>query len=68
MQKLIGFGDLTTSKLVARIADEEVAHVAVGVYWFVNICQKMGCAPCPTFKGLIVFPFLCIVLVNNCKT
>lgn len=63
MQKLIGFGDLRTSKIVARIADEEVAHVAVGVYWFVNVCQKMGCAPCCTFKGLVVFSFLCIVLL-----
>jgi len=41
-----------TSKIVARIADEEVAHVAVGVYWFVSVCQKMGRAPCSTFKGL----------------
>ncbi|XP_015881190.3 uncharacterized protein LOC107417133 [Ziziphus jujuba] len=53
VQKLIGFGDLRTSKIVARIADEEVAHVAVGVYWFVNVCQKMGCAPCCTFKDLL---------------
>lgn len=55
MQKLIGFGDKRTSKIVARIADEEVAHVAVGVHWFVSICQKMGLAPCSTFKGLSSF-------------
>lgn len=52
MQKLIGFGDSKTSKVVARIADEEVAHVAVGVYWFASVCQKMGCAPSSTFKGI----------------
>jgi uncharacterized ferritin-like protein (DUF455 family) len=52
VQKLVGFGDNKTSKIVARIADEEVAHVAVGVYWFVSVCQKMGRAPCSTFKGL----------------
>jgi uncharacterized ferritin-like protein (DUF455 family) len=52
VQKLVGFGDNITSKIVARIADEEVAHVAVGVYWFVSVCQKMGRAPCSTFKGL----------------
>jgi uncharacterized ferritin-like protein (DUF455 family) len=52
VQKLVGFGDNMTSKIVARIADEEVAHVAVGVYWFVSVCQKMGRAPCSTFKGL----------------
>ncbi|KAA8526311.1 hypothetical protein F0562_008486 [Nyssa sinensis] len=53
VQKLIGFGDCRTSNIVARIADEEVAHVAVGVYWFVSVCQKMGCAPCSTFKDLL---------------
>lgn len=53
MQKLIGFGDSRTSNIVARIADEEVAHVAVGVHWFVSVCQKMGHAPCSTFKGLV---------------
>ena len=52
MQKLVGFGDLRTSNIVARIADEEVAHVAVGVFWFVSVCQKIGRAPCSTFKGL----------------
>lgn len=53
MQKLIGFGDLRTSNIVAKIAAEELAHVAVGLYWFLSVCQKMGRAPCPTFKGLI---------------
>lgn len=36
---------------MARIADEEVAHVAVGLYWFLSVCEKMGCAPDSTFKG-----------------
>lgn len=53
VQKLIGFGDSRTSNIVARIADEEVAHVAVGVHWFVSVCQKMGRAPCSTFKDLL---------------
>ncbi|KAI4333878.1 hypothetical protein L6164_018633 [Bauhinia variegata] len=53
VQKMIGFGDNRTSKIVARIADEEVAHVAVGVDWFVSVCQKMGCAPDSAFKDLI---------------
>ncbi|KDP31779.1 hypothetical protein JCGZ_12240 [Jatropha curcas] len=53
VQKLIGFGDSKTSKIVVRIADEEVAHVAVGVYWFVSVCQKLGRAPCSTFKDLL---------------
>ncbi|TKY48920.1 hypothetical protein E2542_SST26343 [Spatholobus suberectus] len=53
VKKLVGFGDNRTSKIVARIADEEVAHVAVGVYWFASVCQKMNCAPDSTFKDLI---------------
>ena len=57
MQRLVGFGDLRTSNIVARIADEEVAHVAVGVDWFVDVCQKLGRAPCFTFKGLVLVYF-----------
>ncbi|XP_022000132.1 uncharacterized protein HI_0077 [Helianthus annuus] len=53
VQKLIGFGDKRTSNVVAKIAEEEVAHVAVGVYWFVSVCQQMGRAPCPTFRDLL---------------
>ncbi|KAM7274885.1 hypothetical protein ACFE04_016751 [Oxalis oulophora] len=53
VQKLMGFGDHRTSKIVGRIADEEVAHVAVGVDWFLSICLKLGRAPCSTFKDLL---------------
>ncbi|KAB1212408.1 hypothetical protein CJ030_MR5G023950 [Morella rubra] len=53
VKRLIGFGDLKTSSIVARIAEEEVAHVAVGVYWFVSICQKMGCTPGSTFQEVL---------------
>ncbi|KAL5729944.1 hypothetical protein ACHQM5_002831 [Ranunculus cassubicifolius] len=53
VQKLIGFGDVRTSNIVARIADEEVAHVAVGVHWFVSVCDQMGRVPCSTFKDLL---------------
>lgn len=66
MQKLIGFGDVKTSKLVAKIADEEVAHVAVGVHWFISVCQNTGRIPCSTFKGLVWRPLsdllLCLYL------
>ncbi|KAJ0963072.1 hypothetical protein J5N97_028194 [Dioscorea zingiberensis] len=31
----------------------EVAHVAVGVYWFVLVCQKLGRVPCATFKDIL---------------
>ncbi|KAI3465816.1 hypothetical protein Pfo_022479 [Paulownia fortunei] len=53
VNKLIGFGDHRTSNIVATIADEEVAHVAVGVYWFVSVCQKMGRTPGSTFTDIL---------------
>ncbi|XP_057527087.1 uncharacterized protein LOC130806151 isoform X1 [Amaranthus tricolor] len=53
VKKMIGFGDKRTSGIVAKIADEEVAHVAVGVYWFIAVCQKMGRVPCSAFKDLL---------------
>ncbi|KAL7104020.1 hypothetical protein ACP275_08G218000 [Erythranthe tilingii] len=53
VNKLMGFGDHRTSNIVAKIADEEVAHVAVGVYWFVSVCQKMGRAPASTFTEIL---------------
>ncbi|KAL9244466.1 hypothetical protein vseg_018241 [Gypsophila vaccaria] len=53
VERMTGFGDIRTSGIVSRIAEEEVAHVAVGVYWFVSVCQKMGRVPCSTFKDLL---------------
>lgn len=63
MKKLIGFGDHRTSNIVARIADEEVAHVAVGVNWFLSVCLKMGRAPCSTFRGPRTFYMKCLYLL-----
>jgi uncharacterized ferritin-like protein (DUF455 family) len=53
VKKLTGFGDNRTSKIVAMIAHEEVAHVAVGVDWFISVCEKMGRMPCSTFKDIL---------------
>ncbi|KAH9612645.1 hypothetical protein KSS87_008965 [Heliosperma pusillum] len=53
VKKMMSFGDKRTSGIVSRISKEEVAHVAVGVYWFFSVCQKMGRAPCSTFKDLL---------------
>jgi len=49
---LVGLGDNRTSNIVKRIAEEEIAHVAVGVSWFLTVCRKMGCMPDKTFTGL----------------
>lgn len=61
MKRLMGFGDHRTSNIVAKIAEEEVAHVAVGVDWFLSVCQKMNRAPCPTFKGTDIQLFSCML-------
>ncbi|XP_074276077.1 uncharacterized protein LOC141599848 [Silene latifolia] len=53
VKKMMGFGDKRTSEIVSRISEEEIAHVAVGVYWFFSVCQKMGRVPCSTFKDLL---------------
>lgn len=53
VQKLVGLGDNRTSNIVKRIAEEEIAHVAVGVSWFLTVCRKMGCMPGKTFTELL---------------
>ncbi|ERN13951.1 hypothetical protein AMTR_s00021p00135720 [Amborella trichopoda] len=53
VKKLVGFGDNRTSSIVAKIAEEEVQHVSVGVFWFVSVCAKMGCTPDVIFKDLL---------------
>jgi uncharacterized ferritin-like protein (DUF455 family) len=67
VQKLVGFGDNRTSKIVAKIAEEEVAHVAVGLYWFLSVCQKMGRAPDSTFKGWESFLTAAYLLTHHHK-
>ncbi|CAA6665821.1 unnamed protein product [Spirodela intermedia] len=53
VQKLMGFGDHRSARLVEKIAEEEVAHVAVGLYWFLAVCEEMGRTPSAAFKGLL---------------
>jgi len=42
VNKLQGFGDHRSAGIVAQIAQEERAHVAVGVYWFHYYCRERG--------------------------
>ncbi|XP_078431898.1 diiron containing four-helix bundle family ferritin protein, putative (Protein of unknown function DUF455) [Wolffia australiana] len=53
VQKLMGCGDHRTARLVAKIAEEEVAHVAVGLVWFLAVCEQMGRPPTSEFKDLL---------------
>ncbi|CAO2181373.1 unnamed protein product [Urochloa humidicola] len=53
VQRLFGFGDHRSADIVARVAEEELAHVSVGLYWFLKVCQMMGREPGDTFQDLI---------------
>jgi uncharacterized ferritin-like protein (DUF455 family) len=37
--------------IVRKIADEELAHVAVGVTWFMDVCRRSGVDPGESFQG-----------------
>ena len=41
-ERLVGMGDNISAAIVSRIAEEEQAHVAVGVFWFKAICDVQG--------------------------
>lgn len=43
MQRLRGSGDARSAAIVEKIAEEERAHVAVGVFWFRYLCDGMTC-------------------------
>ncbi|CAN6444246.1 unnamed protein product [Victoria cruziana] len=53
VKRLIGFGDNRSSRIVARISEEEVAHVAVGMFWFLRVCEKLGRMPDISFKDIL---------------
>jgi uncharacterized ferredoxin-like protein len=45
--RLRGLGDNRTAKIVRRIAEEERAHVAIGVLWFKGVRAALAVrAPC----------------------
>jgi len=43
--RLVGWGDNRSAKIVATIAEEEKAHVGVGVAWFTAFCAAQGNDP-----------------------
>ncbi|KXZ48430.1 hypothetical protein GPECTOR_28g840 [Gonium pectorale] len=50
VQRLVGAGDTRSAAVVALIAEEERAHVAVGVTWFARLCSALGLQPGPLFR------------------
>lgn len=51
--RLIGLGDRRSAAIVARIAREESAHVAVGVAWFRALCHAEGHDPGARYRELM---------------
>jgi uncharacterized ferritin-like protein (DUF455 family) len=45
--------DETSAAILARILDEEIAHVAAGSRWFEWHCSERGLEPLPTFRALL---------------
>lgn len=48
--RLVGWGDNRSASIVSRIAEEEKAHVAVGVSWFTALCAVVGVDPGEQFQ------------------
>ncbi len=46
-------GDGETARILERILEEEVAHVAAGSRWFAWCCARLGVEPQATFAGLL---------------
>jgi uncharacterized ferritin-like protein (DUF455 family) len=53
VERLMGFGDARSASIAKHIAEEEVAHVAVGVSWFLSVCKQLGMNPASRFQGSI---------------
>ncbi|CAK9861841.1 unnamed protein product [Sphagnum jensenii] len=54
VERLMGFGDARSASIAKHIAEEEVAHVAVGVSWFLSVCKQLGMNPASRFQDLML--------------
>ncbi|GMH43850.1 hypothetical protein BSKO_11784 [Bryopsis sp. KO-2023] len=50
-QRLQGGGDARSAGIVGRIAQEEKAHVGVGVSWFLRVSHMLDLQPDEVYKG-----------------
>lgn len=53
VQRLVSAGDQRSASIVRRIAGEEMAHVAVGVEWFLAVCSALGEDPASTYRTVL---------------
>jgi len=52
-ERLVGWGDNRSASIVSKIAEEERAHVAVGVSWFRAVCTAQEIDPGTAFAATI---------------
>ncbi len=53
MRRLTRAGDPESAAILARIYEDEIGHVAVGVRWFDRVCRSHGLAPQATFHDRV---------------
>jgi uncharacterized ferritin-like protein (DUF455 family) len=46
-------GDGASARILERIMEDEIRHVAFGVRWFESRCQSLNCAPHQLWKDLV---------------
>ena len=50
-------GDETTTRIVTRILNDEIRHVAAGAKWFNRLCSEQGLEPVSHWQTLVVARF-----------
>ena len=50
--KLAQAGDLAAARILDRILQDEIGHVAIGNHWYVYLCGRRGWEPRPTYDEL----------------
>ena len=53
VERLVGNGDARSAAIVKRIAQEEQAHVAVGVRWLNAVASARSCDPGEAFRAVL---------------
>lgn len=54
VQRLNGHKDRRSALIVKKIAEEETAHVAVGVYWHSKIWEALEVDPAEAFRSQVL--------------
>jgi uncharacterized ferritin-like protein (DUF455 family) len=51
--RFIAAGDGVTARILARILNDEIAHVRAGTFWFESACARESFVPETTWKALV---------------